>query len=278
MRPPITIDDPAWATTFPHIIEPRKDEWLAGLLLRCDEINDFGSGGTLGYLLDVSLTRRLTKGFGLIQRIHLEKLARALALPLDAIIATTYQAELTRLTEATSQPWQLSSSPALFHICPLCVAEGRLLNRLHTLPGITHCPQHQVVLVRTCQCGETLRPFDRYTLPFTCICGRDWANLPKEHAGRERIETEGKRLAYYQFFLPADLPASIASVLQRIADVQGVPGRRRHSRHDSAIPSLELLVGRLLELGLSPDDFRLSVDQFPDRPSKEKGQGGLDIR
>lgn len=41
---PITIDDPAWYTTFPHLVEPREDEWLPGLLLHCDEVNHWQSG------------------------------------------------------------------------------------------------------------------------------------------------------------------------------------------------------------------------------------------
>ena len=33
----IPFSDPAWKTTFPFLVEPMTDEWLVGLLLRCDK-------------------------------------------------------------------------------------------------------------------------------------------------------------------------------------------------------------------------------------------------
>lgn len=35
----IAFSDPGWQATFPHRVTPLYEEWLAGLLLRCDEIN-----------------------------------------------------------------------------------------------------------------------------------------------------------------------------------------------------------------------------------------------
>jgi hypothetical protein len=46
----IHIADPAWRTTFPHLVAPLPHEWLAGVLLRCDERNCWGSGTTLGHV------------------------------------------------------------------------------------------------------------------------------------------------------------------------------------------------------------------------------------
>jgi hypothetical protein len=37
--PPLHISDPAWQTAFPFLVAPYEDEWLTGLLLRCDEAN-----------------------------------------------------------------------------------------------------------------------------------------------------------------------------------------------------------------------------------------------
>jgi hypothetical protein len=51
----IYISDPEWQETFPHRVAPLPDEWLPGLLLRCDEVNDWDSGKTLMHL------RRSTK-------------------------------------------------------------------------------------------------------------------------------------------------------------------------------------------------------------------------
>jgi len=48
---PIRITEPAWYTTFPHLVAPREGEGLTGLLLRCDEANLWGTGMTLTYLL-----------------------------------------------------------------------------------------------------------------------------------------------------------------------------------------------------------------------------------
>ncbi len=47
----IPLADPAWRTTFPHLVAPLPNEWIAGLLLRCDEANFWGSGTTLGHIL-----------------------------------------------------------------------------------------------------------------------------------------------------------------------------------------------------------------------------------
>ena len=44
---PVSITDPAWRTTFPLVVAPLAEEWLAGLLLRCDEVNRWDSGTTL---------------------------------------------------------------------------------------------------------------------------------------------------------------------------------------------------------------------------------------
>ena len=43
----IQIADPAWETTFPHRVEARLEEWLGGILLRCDEVNGWDSGTTM---------------------------------------------------------------------------------------------------------------------------------------------------------------------------------------------------------------------------------------
>jgi hypothetical protein len=43
---PVYITDPAWRTTFQHLVAPLPNEWLLGLLLRCDEVNDWNSGTT----------------------------------------------------------------------------------------------------------------------------------------------------------------------------------------------------------------------------------------
>src|SRR5712692_3066641 len=50
VMPHMHISDPAWQTTFPFLVAPYEDEWLTGLLLRCDETNHWGSGTTLAHI------------------------------------------------------------------------------------------------------------------------------------------------------------------------------------------------------------------------------------
>jgi hypothetical protein len=150
---PIRITDPAWYTTFPHLVAPRENEWITGLLLRCDEVNHWDSGATLTYLLEPTNKRHLKGGVGLLKEEHLEKLADALAVPVSAILATTYQAELAYLYGGVSQNPGISTTPVPFHICPMCLGEDRMLRRLSTLPDITHCPLHGLSLVERCQRG-----------------------------------------------------------------------------------------------------------------------------
>src|ERR1700730_16243909 len=100
----ITLADSAWYTVLPHLVVPREGEGLTGLLLRCDEVNSWGTGGTLLYLLDSTSKKKLAQGVGQLDWKHLEKLARALALPLPAVVATTYRRELFRLYGAEKSP------------------------------------------------------------------------------------------------------------------------------------------------------------------------------
>jgi hypothetical protein len=103
----ITPADPAWHTTFPHLVAPREGEGLTGLLLRCDEANLWSASGTLSYLLDSTSTKKLAQGVRQLEWKHLETLASALALPLPVIVATTFGEWLLR------ERWHRSASPAL---------------------------------------------------------------------------------------------------------------------------------------------------------------------
>jgi hypothetical protein len=252
----ITLADPAWYTTFPHIVAPREEEWLVGLLLRCDDANGWESGGTLACLLDASYHSRLTTGFWRLREEHLARLASFLALPPDSIVATTYQAELARLSDDEGQHPQLTSARPLFQVCPLCVSEDKMLPRLLCLPGIAHCPRHRVWLVGRCQCGKPLFPSDRYASPFTCgDCHLAWDQLPSIQAEREGVGRDERLLAYYRFFLSADSPGIFANALRLISGRRGPAGKRLRHRPDAGPPSLQTVVGQLIELGLSPEDI-----------------------
>jgi hypothetical protein len=279
----IHISDPAWRTTFPHLITPFPNAWIAGLLVRCDETNCWGSGITLGHVLREDGKRSTMNDLSSIVPavIDLAALAAALAVPLSAIVATTYLAELARLYDVTHLHAKLLSSSFAFHLCPACVAEERKLSRLLTLPHITHCPKHQISLVRICQCGAPLRLFHRQARPFTCHkCGLDWKNLPQRTMDPERLEVEQHLLSYYDFFFTKGTPELLASTLRLIYDsvvekgeirvplpdknIQAVPDSRSYQR----TTSLGYLVHALWQLDLSPRDIVVYAGPLPWRSIK----------
>ena len=279
----IPIADPAWRTTFPYLVAPLPNEWIAGLLLRCDEANCWGSGTTLGHILRPESKRTAMNDLSSIVPtvIDLEALAAALAVPLSALVATTYLAELARLYDVAHLHARLLSSSVVLHVCPACVAEERRLSRLLTLPHITHCPQHQLSLVKLCQCGAPLRLFHRQAWPFTCHkCGLDWKNLPQQKMDPERMEVEQHLLSYYDFFFTKGTPALLASTLRLIydsvvekgeirvplpdEDVRVLPGGRPYQR----ATSLGYLVHALWQLDLSPRDVMVYAGPLPWRSIK----------
>ncbi len=286
MMPRIHISDPAWQITFPHLVAPLHNEWLAGLLLRCDERNLWRSGTTVTHLLrEVSKEQVISLDLlNLIvpsSSLPLESLARLLAVQTSAIIATTYLAELSRFYHTQEpHPMQLASSLA-FHLCPVCVAESRLLTRTLTLPHITTCLQHQVMLVENCQCGTPLRLFQRRMPPFTCsTCGQDWAELPRLEADPECIKSAEQHLLFYEFFLTKGTPELLASAFRLIYDSVVEKGEIRVSLldEDTRYPhdgrsyqrttSLGHLVGSLVQLHLSPRDILIYAGSLPWRSVK----------
>jgi hypothetical protein len=279
----IQIADPTWHTTFPFRIAPLPNEGLAGLLLRCDETNSWGSGTTLGHVLRPGSKRAAMNDLSSIVPtvIDLEALAAALAVPVSAIVATTYLAELARLYDVAHPHAKLLSSSFVFHVCPACVAEERRLSRLLTLPHITHCPQHQLSLVKFCHCGASLRLFHRQARPFTCHkCSLDWNNLPQRNMDPERLQIEQQLLSSYDFFFTQGTPELLAHTLRliydsvvekgeiRVAlpdeDVQAVPENRSYQR----TTSLGYIVHALWQLDLSPRDILVYAGPLPWRSIK----------
>jgi hypothetical protein len=282
MRQRVYLDDPAWQRTFPFRVAPSQGEWLAGLLLRCDEVNHWGSGATFVHLLRAN-HKSVTNDLSLVlpSSLNLEDLAQALAVPLQAVIETTYQAELARLYGVTDPQTTLLTSSFSLHLCPACVAEKRMLARLLTLPHITHCPDHQVTLVQTCQCGAALRLFQRQTAPFTCFkCHLDWGKLPCLLPDPERLELEQKVLSYYEFFWTYGTPGVLAAALRLIYDSVVEKGELRvplleegtskpfEGRSYQRTTSLGYVVQALLQLDLSPRDILIYAGPLPWRSVK----------
>ncbi|TMC16741.1 MAG: hypothetical protein E6J34_19645 [Chloroflexi bacterium] len=209
MQQELCFSDPTWFMTFPHRVMPLQDEWLSGLLLRCDEVNHWESRTTLTHVLHPGpekfhrCWRTETPNLTVIQpsSLNLDSLAQFLALPVSALLATTYHTELARLYgESKLHPKLLNLSYSL-RLCPQCLAEDRILKRTLTLPHITHCPAHLLTLQTQCQCGAPFRLFHRQALPFTCYtCGLDWSELPRVEVVPEVLVLEQNWLVWYEFF------------------------------------------------------------------------------
>jgi TniQ len=211
----LSLLDPAWPTTFPHRVMPLQDEWLPGLLLRCDEVNHWECRTTLTHVLSPGPEKfhrywRTETPYLIVIRssaLNLDALAQLLALPMNVLITTTYHMELARLYSPREARPQFLNETFLFHLCPACIAEARLLRRTLTLPHITICPQHRLLLTGQCLCGTSLHLFHRQSPPFTCYaCGQDWAKLPWIEAISEHVEQEQKFLTWYAFFFSKGTP------------------------------------------------------------------------
>ncbi|MFL5587793.1 MAG: TniQ family protein [Ktedonobacteraceae bacterium] len=279
----IHISDPAWRTTFPYLVAPLPNEWLAGVLLRCDERNFWGSGTTLGYVLRPGSKQSAMNELSTIVPtvIALERLSHVLSVPVSRMLATTYLAELARLYGNEHLHAKLLSSSLTFHVCPACLAEERKLARWLTLPHIMHCPEHHLALVSSCSCGAALRLFHRKARPFTCPkCGRAWKNLPHLQGDPARMETEQHLLSSYQFFLTRGTPELLASTLRLIYDSVVEKGEIRtalpnadtqtvsEGRSYQVATSLGYLVHALWQLDVSPRDVVAYEGPLPWRSIK----------
>lgn len=278
----IPFSDPAWKTTFPFLVEPRANEWLVGLLLHCDEANHWGSGTTLTHICRKNeKTANSDWTFIAPSGFPFDDLADALAVPYEALVATTYQAELARIYGMADPHALLLQTSFSFRLCPVCVAEQRLLTRTLVLPHITICPQHQIVLVTTCLCGTALRPFHKQAPPFRCFkCGLDWAELPQKQADQTRVEIEAQVLSYYQFFWTYGTPDVLASALRLVYDSVVEKGEIRAPLSDHIswpqssgksyrrTSSLGYIVHLLWQLDLTPGDILVYAGPLPWRSAK----------
>jgi TniQ len=191
----ISFGDPAWQTTFPFRIAPGPGEWLAGVLLRCDEVNHWGSGTTFIHLLRTN-HKSVTNELSLVlpSGLNLENLAQALAVPLPTVTATTYQAELARLYDVANPQTTLLTSSFTFHLCPACVAEKRMLVRLLTLPHITHCQEHQIALQGFSKVEDPGQSLVRMRGE-TPTLASDVGNLMQIHQGEHHRVEHGQHLS-----------------------------------------------------------------------------------
>lgn len=206
----IYISDPEWQETFLHRVAPFPDEWLASLLLRCDEVNDWGSGTTLLHLKYTTdaYPERYNPSLIVPATFKFDRLAQVLGIPnKDDLIITTYLSELSRCYGTSFVFFKNLAVSFELYLCPACLAQKRLLSRKFALPGITCCPVHHVELVNVCQCGTQLRLFTKGKQPFTChTCSLDWSLLPSLAAKPESLTLDQRLLTYYEFFFSKGAP------------------------------------------------------------------------
>lgn len=264
----ISVHESTWSTTFPRLVKPPLNEWFPGLLSRCDEINGWSSGTTLAHLLR-SISSSPLRGkptWIVVPTSVLALLAQFLALPLDTLVATTYNAELARLYSTTSPHFSYLGRSFRFHLCPACIAEKHQLKRIIALPHITCCPFHHIQLVETCRCGTMLHIFHKQALPFTChYCGLHWTNLSRLVADPECLSNEHKLLLHYEFFFTNGTPTLLTKALQLVRDsvkrkrtpwVKCPDGSAKYVEcYDKKRVSLGFLVELLVGLDLTPHDI-----------------------
>jgi hypothetical protein len=199
----IALSDPLWQATFPHRVTPLRDEWLPGLLLRCDEANSWRSGIAVRYLL-----RTLPRISSMLEfnplvpsEVFLRHLSETLAIPLNLIEKTTYQLELARLSDVYHP--RLDRIHTSWHevsICLECLTQQKLLKRSLMLSYITCCPEHSLALRSRCQCRQKLLLFSGGE-PFACPhCGLDWKKLPQETLPLWEVARSQRFFSYYDFF------------------------------------------------------------------------------
>ncbi len=230
-----SIDDPRWLASVPQLVSPKDDEWLPGLLLRCDAVNGWNSRTTMAHLVRLGNQQLRTFGRSDIPNLivwgaraeYLQQVAQLLALSPRQVCSTTYTDELARLFRAPKLHATLLTLVFSFQLCPVCIAESRLLRRALVLPYLDVCLDHQVALRQTCVCGATLRIFSKRTAPFSCHqCGLDWGELPRQRIADEQLMLAEHVLAWYTFFLTVGTPAVVQRALDLIT-LQPVrhPGR-----------------------------------------------------
>jgi TniQ len=282
---PIFLDDPAWLSTFPHLVAPLPDEWLYGLLLRCDELNAWGSEATLMYWLRSTRGRYGTamSNFAVGTFFHMGFLARLLGLSERDLFATTYYLELAHLYNTVQPFFQQLMLQLQFQCCPICLTQRRLMRRAFTLPQITACPVHRVMLLKQCPCGRSLRSWTRLETPFICgSCNTNWEDFPHIAVQEGQCLFEERCLTYYEFFFSQGTPTHLecarylilkrarerrVSTVRHNYDRRGFTrmfyfdlGRETGPRNNLEKLLLCHLIDLLVALDISPEDIMMGVN------------------
>lgn len=285
----VHISESVWQGTFPHRVTPYQDEWLASVLLRCDEANHWESGVTFRYLLHSTDHPGFGPGSSLIvvPSSILAYFAQLLMVSQECLLATTYAMELARLYAShdphpglllgrrrsanlsllrfRSRPDQEMTPGLMFRICPVCMKQAHTIRRTVTLLHLSYCPLHQVAFQTHCTCGRPLILFFQGRPPFACFaCGLDWAQLPCLQISPDRVTLECELSALYEFFLTKgtyELKADILSFARRSMSRQQplelklAHGRTKEVTNFTMDLSLSYVVDILVSIGISPKDI-----------------------
>ncbi len=284
----VFLHQPAWQTTFPRLIEPLPDEWLASLLLRCDEVNTWGSGTTCAALQRVHPNKSRWQTTNMIcpPEDPLSTLAEWLAVPLTTILATTYRQELIPLFGFAHLSSKRLAPSFRFRICPQCLRQRRYLRRTLVFPQLQSCPEHQLLLLATCQCGASLRLITQGAQPFAChACGLDWGKLPRIPASQELSRLQQTYLSHYALFLSNGASSELIKHVLRIIgarlrelygeeafwkQVEACGKLGEHTSHTDeymAYCSLSALVSALVYFHISSRDILASLAPLTRRSS-----------
>lgn len=262
--------DTRWSASLPHLVSPLPDEWLPGLLLRCDEANGWPVGTTASLVVDAHHTNKLRgqhrpRSFVMARALDVPKLADITDRPVAEIVETTFGAALLALFPAAD--FSVSTDRFLavvsyWRICPACVAEQRLLGRFLALPLVEHCPLHGIAFVSECRCGVPLDPVKVGGRPFAChACGSSWDDLPRVQPDAGVSHRSHRAWDLYELFLTRRDATLIETVrdlawtivgggMGQAPDLLGWPQVGPFIRRDSA-RSLTELVGCLAFFGVS---------------------------
>lgn len=254
--------DPAWLRTLPCRVAPYQEEWLPGLLLRCDASNQWEGGTTLTHVY--GKTSCSTKSHWMVPPpTLLDALSSILAVSVPILLKTTYLLELARCYRTRHATIAQLGSPLIFRLCPQCIGECQLLMRRAILPHIRCCPVHRLTLVERCQCNVALQPFASQAHPFTCpVCSLHWACLPRLPASSARVVLEQKVFSCFEWFFTQGTPRLLAHALQlireklkkeKVVHVRLLDGKMKRVEHyELTKASLGYLVDLLVSLDLSP--------------------------
>ena len=270
----------SWYSTFPELVLLRKNEWLPGVLLRCDDANRWPPGTVARYGFVPS------SGLGTLNRpvlflvattFDLKLLADVMAYSLAALNQTTYRPELSRLYGTSTPNARLFGPVSPFHCCPLCIRAARYLSRELLVPWVQHCHYHRVQSRYRCDCGARLRPFPKHAVEsFACpSCGTPWSDLAAlEVSDEATYAEEHARMELYRTLLDEGSPAALHRIQHQIrkklsdAGLSHVPlgnGALASNNHfGSERVSLAVLVAGLVSLHLDAGYLR---DVFSSRQS-----------